>query len=190
MKSIRILCFSGSLRARSYNTAALYALKQLAPEYMEVKVFEQMKELPLFNPDIENENIVSVSALQDEVYNTDGLIIASPEYAHGISGVLKNALDWLVAGDGFPLLPVALINTSPRAHHAQDALREVLSTMSAIVVDTACIDVPLLGSDLDMHGIVSHTEISDSLLKMTEIFYQSVIAGSRDRIQIRNLLNT
>ncbi|HED34219.1 MAG TPA: NAD(P)H-dependent oxidoreductase [Gammaproteobacteria bacterium] len=187
---MHILCLSGSLRALSYNTAVLYALKQLAPAHIQVGVFEQMKDLPLFNPDIENENIAPVSALQDEVYHADGLIIASPEYAHGISGVLKNALDWLVAGDGFPLLPVALINTSPRAHHAQDALREVLATMSATVVDPACIDVPLLGSDLGTHEIVKHTEIADSLLAMTEIFYQSVIAGSGDRAQMKNLLNT
>jgi len=190
MKNIRILCLSGSLRALSYNTAVLYALKQLIPVHIEMKIFEQMKDLPLFNPDIENAHIASVAALQNEIYNADGLIIASPEYAHGISGVLKNALDWLVASDGFPLLPVALINTSPRAHHAQDALREVLGTMSAIVVDPACIDVTLLGSDLDMHGIVNHTEISDSLLNMAEIFYQSVIAGSGDRAQMKNLLNT
>lgn len=95
-----------------------------------------------------------------------------------------------MAGDGFPFLPVALINTSPRAHYAQDALREVLRTMSATVVDSACIQIPLLGSHLDMHGIVNHTEISDSLLEMTEIFYQSVISSSGDRAQMRDLLNT
>lgn len=92
MKKIQILCLSGSLRALSYNTAALYALEQLAPGYMEVSVFEQMKDLPLFNSDIKSENTPSVTALQDDVYHADALIIASPEYAHGISGVLKNAL--------------------------------------------------------------------------------------------------
>src|SRR5262249_16472189 len=66
-------------------------------------------------------------------------------YAHGISGVLKNALDWLVSYERFVALPVAVINTSPRAHHAYDSLLEVLQTMSATLVHEASISVPLLG---------------------------------------------
>ena len=59
------------------------------------------------------------------------LVIAAPEYAHGPPGALKNALDWLVASETFAGKPTALLNTSPRAFHAQASLREILSTMAA-----------------------------------------------------------
>jgi len=119
---------------------------------------------------------MSVQRLRDNIKHADGLIIASPEYAHGISGVMKNALDWLVSGDEFPFKPVALINTSPRSRHAQEALHEVLTTMSATIVDNACITVPLLGSGFDADAISEHTELSKVMLTQLDAFYHSISA--------------
>ena len=128
MESIKLLALSGSLRKASYNTAAIVALKVLAPNYIEITV-EEIRNLPLFNPDSEDENIPALDKLKSSLNEAAGLIIATPEYAHGISGPLKNALDWLVSGAEFPYKPIMLINTSPRASHAQEALKEVLITM-------------------------------------------------------------
>jgi len=107
VKKIRILALSGSLRKKSYNTAILHAASKLAPAGMEIVVFNEIKNLPLFNPDREDDNILVVNKLLKEVEISNGLIISSPEYAHGISGVLKNALDWLVSSEQFPYIPVA-----------------------------------------------------------------------------------
>ncbi|MEJ0098793.1 MAG: NAD(P)H-dependent oxidoreductase [Pseudomonadota bacterium] len=73
---------------------------------------------------------------------------------HGISGPLKNALDWLVAHEPFYARPVAVVNTSPRAHHAYDSLLEVLRTMAASLIEDACVSIPLLG----------HVKSEDSML--------------------------
>ena len=73
---------------------------------------------------------------------SDGILISSPEYARGVAGVMKNALDWLVGSYEFPDKPVALINTSPRATHALAALRLTLETMSAQIVEQASHHAP------------------------------------------------
>ncbi len=162
---MKILALSGSLREKSYNKAALEALSLVAPEGVDVSVFDGIRDLPLFNPDLEDERVLPVAILKDALGVADGLVIASPEYAHGISGVLKNALDWLVSGEEFVGMPIMLINTSPRATHAQEALREVVVTMSGIIVERACFSIPLLGSSLDATGILNNAELH-ALLKL------------------------
>ncbi len=132
LQPVRLLALSGSLRAASTNTAALEALSALAPAGVEILLYRDLGALPLFNPDDDEEAPPpAVAALRALVGSAAGLIIAAPEYAHGVPGAFKNALDWLVASDAFPGKPVALINTAPRSFHAQSALRETLATMSA-----------------------------------------------------------
>ncbi len=169
MERIRILALSGSLRSASYNTAAIKALKILAPAHAEVTI-GSIGDLPLFNPDREDERIPALDTLVESLKDADGLVIASPEYAHGISGPMKNALDWLVGGVEFPYKPIMLINTSPRASHAQAALKEVLTTMSGNVVESSCISIPLLSSELDAEGIVCNEEISSAIKAGVEAF--------------------
>jgi NAD(P)H-dependent FMN reductase len=158
--TMNFLAISGSLRQASYNTAAINALKLLAPSHIHVNIFSRLSELPLFNPDREDEVIPVLEELRSLLANADGLIISSPEYAHGISGVLKNTLDWLVSGSEFVHKPIMLINTSPRAFHAIESLREIVTTMSADIIDKAYVAVPLLGSNLNVGEIVSHPEFS------------------------------
>lgn len=162
MEITRILALSGSLREASYNTAAIKALKILAPAHVEIKT-ASIAELSLFNPDLEESYIPALEELTSYLKSADGLVIASPEYAHGISGPMKNALDWLVSGAEFPCMPIMLVNTSPRASHAQEALKEVLATMSGNVVAESCVSIPLLGSELDVGGILEITSISGTL---------------------------
>lgn len=162
MENLKLLAISGSLRRDSYNTAAIEALCEIAPNNIEI-VIGEIKDLPLFNPDLENTHIPALADLKAKLAEASGLIIASPEYAHGISGPMKNALDWLVSGAEFPYKPIMLINTSPRASHALAALKEVLTTMSGIIIESACVTVPLLSSNLNKAGIVANSEISNTL---------------------------
>ncbi|MDH2433349.1 NAD(P)H-dependent oxidoreductase [Pokkaliibacter sp. MBI-7] len=161
MSGIRLLALSGSLRRQSYNTAVLTTLAELAPSTVRVD-FPGLGQLPLFNPDEEGLH-PQVVALEAQIAAADGLLIASPEYAHGISGVLKNALDWLVGGAGFVDKPIALFNTSPRASHAQAALRDVLTTMSGQIVERACVTLPLLGTQADPVVICAQPDWAQAL---------------------------
>ena len=91
---MRVLGIAGSLRAASYNRGLLRAAQQLAPEGMQVDVWD-LSTLPLFNGDLEGQNEPEpVVQFKQAVRSADALLIATPEYNRGISGVLKNAIDW------------------------------------------------------------------------------------------------
>jgi NAD(P)H-dependent FMN reductase len=152
---VNLLALSGSLRAASINSTLLRAAARLASPGVTVSVFEGLSELPLFNPDREADPPDAVMAFRSRVARADALLIASPEYAHGIPGPMKNALDWLVGFGPFAGKRVAVLNASPRARHADEALREVLVTMSARIVEQASITLPLLGAGLDEDGIIA-----------------------------------
>lgn len=151
---MRILALSGSLRAASINSALLRAAARLAPPSCRIAVFPSLGALPLFNPDLEQAPPAAVLVLRRAVSDCDALLLASPEYAHGVSAVMKNALDWLVSYEDFVAKPVALLNSSARAHHAYEALAETLQTMSANLIREASVLIPLLGSGLDEDGMV------------------------------------
>jgi chromate reductase, NAD(P)H dehydrogenase (quinone) len=169
-KTINILAISGSLRQTSSNTSLLQAAIKLAPANTEIKLYSNLNDLPHFNPDLENTNIPIVTDLQTQIKWADGLLISTPEYAHGIPGVLKNALDWLVSSEDFMGKPIAIFNTSPRATHAQASLIEIVTTMAGQVILEASITIPLMGKKLDTAGIVADPELSQELHKAIEIF--------------------
>ena len=160
---MKILAISGSLRAASINSAFCRAAARLAPASMRVSVFAGLGDLPLFNPDLEPSPPPAVQDFRSAVREASALVVASPEYAHGISGVMKNALDWLVSFEGTVYKPVALINTSPRARYAYEALREVLQTMSADIVAEASVTLPLLGSCTTEEAMLSSPEVCQAI---------------------------
>lgn len=162
---IQLLAISGSLRQSSSNTALLRATVLLAPQNVKISIYGDLGSLPHFNPDLEGYEPPSVMDFRAQLQMADGVLIASPEYAHGITGVMKNALDWVVSSGEFVNKPVALLNASSRAIHAQESLREILKTMDAHIVSEASKTIPLPNNKIDEAGIVSHPELS-SLLRI------------------------
>ena len=144
----QVLCLAGSLRRVSSNTSALLALRELAPADAELTLYEGLGKLPLFNPDDEERNVPdAVLDLRNAIGRSDALLIACPEYAHGVPGAFKNLLDWLVGSLEFPGKPVLVLNASARgSHHAQDALCEILRTMSAKLLSPEPLGVALPGA--------------------------------------------
>lgn len=172
---MRILAISGSLRAASINSALLRATLRLAPKDMDIVLFNSVGSLPLFNPDLETRLPPQVSAFHNAVAETDALLIASPEYAHGVTGAMKNVLDWLVSFEPFIHKPVAIFNASPRAHHADAALREILKTMSAVIVEAASITIPLLGAGLGEEGMLDSPVVSGAIRSALTQLHSSVV---------------
>jgi NAD(P)H-dependent FMN reductase len=117
-----------------------------------------------------------VRELNDRVREADGLLVACPEYARGVPGAFKNALDWLVGGNGFVDKPFAQFNASPRATHAQAALRLTLETMSGWAVEEACIALPLINRNLDTASIVADETLAKPIRAALAAFATTIIA--------------
>lgn len=149
---IRIIAISGSLRSGSSNTMLLRAAAAMAPRGVTVELYDGIDRLPFFNPDLDDEHVpAAVESFRAVLRTAHGLLLSSPEYAHGVPGVLKNALDWLVGSTQGEIVdkPVALINASPRSTHAQASLVETLRTMSARVVADVRLGVSLKAQAFD-----------------------------------------
>ncbi len=167
---MRILAISGSLRAQSTNTALLRAAALVAAPPIEVVLYAEMEALPPFNPDVDFDPAPEpVLRFRAALRDASAVVFSTPEYAHGLPGSLKNALDWVVGSGELSGKPVALMNASARGEYAQAALREVLKTMDARLVSEAEITVPLLGRSLSAVEIAEDAEFATlirSCLKM------------------------
>jgi chromate reductase, NAD(P)H dehydrogenase (quinone) len=131
--TLRVLAFAGSLRKASFNRALVRGAREVAPEGMDV-VIHELDGIPLFNQDVEQQGVPdAVRAFHRAIAEADALLIATPEYQHGISGVLKNAIDWASRPPGdAPIIakPVAIMGATPGmwgTARAQTQLRQALA---------------------------------------------------------------
>lgn len=171
---MRILAVSGSLRASSSNTALLLAAVSLAPTDVEIALYKGLGALPHFNPELEAHAPASVQDWRAQLKAADGILISTPEYAHGVPGTLKNALDWVVGSGEFMGKPVALLNASLHATHAQASLSETISTMDARLVVDPAFAIPLPGNKIDVEGILGRAELREALRRALEMFVRAV----------------
>jgi chromate reductase, NAD(P)H dehydrogenase (quinone) len=145
---VKIVGINGSLRQSSSNGALLRAALRVAPDGVEVAIYEGLSDLPHFNPDLDLEGMASppaVAELRRMLMDADAVLISSPEYAHGVPGALKNMLDWLVSAGELVGKPVALWNASPAGGaYAQASLLETLRTMNWNIVEDASLTEPFL----------------------------------------------
>lgn len=162
--AVRVLALSGSLRRTSSNSALLDAAVRVAPADIVISIYGDLATIPPFNPDLDTDHgPAAVKAFRAALEACDAVLISSPEYAHGVSGVLKNALDWVVGSGELIDKPLALLNASARASHAHASLHETLSTMSAHVVDEASMTIPLDGTAGDGVSIAADGRLAARL---------------------------
>jgi NAD(P)H-dependent FMN reductase len=150
---MNILAISGSLRSDSSNARLLRAAARVAPEGMAFQFYEGLGTLPHFDPDRDGEGATppaAVAELRRLLAEADGVVISSPEYAHGVPGSLKNALDWIVSSGELTEKPVALITAAPGGGaFAHPALVATLGVMGARVVPEASFQTSAARKDAD-----------------------------------------
>ncbi|WP_369357745.1 NADPH-dependent FMN reductase [Streptomyces sp. cg2] len=170
----RLLALSGSLRARSSNGAVLRSALELFDGSAGTA---DIGALPHFNPDLDGEDATPpapVAALRTAVARADALLIVSPEYAHGVPGALKNALDWLVSSGECVGKPIAVITASPfptGGDHANAQLRETLRMMTGNVIADACREIPAIGPKIDprTERVTDEPTLTDLRTAMTHL---------------------
>jgi chromate reductase, NAD(P)H dehydrogenase (quinone) len=179
---MKVLAISGSLRAESSNGAILRAAAALVPEGVELVTFEGVGGLPHFNPDLDHEEPPeTVSDFRRLLGGAGGVVISSPEYAHGIPGSLKNALDWVVSSGELVGKPILLIGASAGGgEHVQAALAETLGVMSAHVLAAASLCARDARRRLDDRGHISDPELAQAVKASLEVLASSMRAAARN----------
>lgn len=167
-----ILAISGSLRNTSTNTNIIKACAGLTSADIKITLYEGLDKLPYFSPELDTELSVPPATVQDlreQLKHADAVLFCTPEYAFGVPGVLKNALDWIVSSGEFYDKPTAVISASPLASggdKAHASLVQTLSVMSASIAEDSKLIIPIVRAKMDTGGNITDKELETSLLKV------------------------
>jgi chromate reductase, NAD(P)H dehydrogenase (quinone) len=147
----------------------------LAPAQLEITVYEELDQIPPFNPDLEPTlNTGPLTRFRSALRESAVVLFSTPEYAHGVPGALKNALDWVVGSGELSGKPVVMVNASSRGAYAQASLKEILKTMDARLLHDAEVTIHLLGKDLTPAQIAHTPESAAALTASLRIIAECV----------------
>ena len=134
----KILAIPGSTRQSSTNLNLIKAISDLFAEKLVVKIFQGLSDIPHFNPDLDTENPPkNVLEFRSQLKEADGILICTPEYAMGVPGTLKNAIDWTVSSMEFSGKPVALITASSSGQKAHLSLLDTLKVIESDIPENS-----------------------------------------------------
>lgn len=180
----RILGFAGSLRSGSYNRALLRAAAEEAPDGVAIETFD-LTNIPLYNQDVEDQgDPAEVAEFKDAISRCDGVLISTPEYQHGMTGVLKNALDWASRPAGNSVMqdkPVAIMGASPSPKgtaRSQTQLRQTLNHVQADMVCSPEVPVAHAREKFDDEGVFTDEPGRSSIAELLEALVEKVAAKS------------
>jgi chromate reductase, NAD(P)H dehydrogenase (quinone) len=135
---MRILAVCGSLQSQSKNLALLTTAATLVPAGVEFVLFDGIRDLPHFNPDIEASGLPeSVVHWRQALAASDAVFIAAPEYGFSLPGVLKNAIDWVIGSgelEGKAVVITAAVPGPERGRRGLQALGDTLAAVRASIV--------------------------------------------------------
>jgi len=172
-RKIKILGISGSLRANSSASAVLNIVAGLVPEEVEFTIYNGLAEIPAFNDS--NEIPETVEAFIKLLSEADGVFFVIPEYAFGVPGALKNALDWTVSSStAFPDKPVALITAATGGDKAHAAFLLTLKAISAKIPEGATLLLSFIRSKLNEKNEVKDIVTLDSIKRVINSLIEEI----------------
>lgn len=174
MNKKKVVAISGSTREKSINRSLIGAIAILAEEVIDIIIYEGIGSLPQFNPDHDGELVAAeVSDFRQLLDHADGILICTPEYAHGVPGSLKNAIDWTISSSQFPHKPTALITASTGGHHGHRALMETLKIIEAKNIDNLQMVIPFAKTKISM-GIITDEETLTNIKSLLHRFIETM----------------
>ncbi len=178
--AVHILAISGSLRSQSANSFILKAMSCMVPQLTHFTFYEGLETLPPFNPD-GPQDVASVLHFRKLLQEADAVIICTPEYAFGVPGVLKNALDWVVSTGEFNEKPVAAISASPLTSGGDKALESLLHTLTALGTikdEHSALSIPAVKKKINEAG-----EITDEdTFKQLQLLLSHLLQSTQQKI--------
>jgi chromate reductase len=175
MNKKQVLAISGSTRTQSSNLNLINAIADLATDRFDITVFNGLTELPHFNPDLDNENPpASITQFRNTLRAFDGILICTPEYAMGVPGTLKNAIDWTVSSMEFSHKPTALISASSLGQKGHQSLLETLRIIEARVTDQTQLIISYIKTKVNGQGVITDSNTLQQVQALISAFQQEL----------------
>lgn len=177
-----VLGISGSLRTQSSNTRLLASIGGILPAGTEFRMYQGLAALPHFSPDLDGDEAPvnrAVREWREALRAADACVICTPEYARGVPGSLKNALDWIVSSGEFMNMPTAVLSASPHPDGGSTSLHSLILTlkmMSATIPEEATLAIPFVSSIFGVDGSVTDPTTTSSLLHIVRALSQAIPA--------------
>lgn len=165
MTKQKILAICGSTKPDSINKSLIRAIADLTADYFDLHIFEDIAQIPHFNPDLDNETPPpAVADFRQRLQEADGILICTPEYAMGVPGTLKNAIDWIVSSCGFCYKPVALITASTHGLKGHQALLETLRIIESVMTEETQLVISFVKAKVSKDGRITDRETQEKVL--------------------------
>lgn len=175
MNKKKVIAICGSTRQASINRSLLKAIVDLSAEDLDITIFDRIANLPQFNPDNDGENVANeVVHFRQLVSGAEGIIICTPEYAHGVPGRLKNAIDWTISSSGFPHKPTLLITASTDGSYGHKALLETLKAIEAKNIDNLQLVISFAKTKINTENQITDSKTLGDVQALLARFIQTL----------------
>lgn len=169
----RILALNGSTRANSTNALFIQAIERLAGDRATFAHYPSIADLPHFNPDLDVDPApTAVTHFRQLLADAEGLLICTPEYAMGVPGSLKNALDWTVSSADLRLKPTMLVTASLSGEKAQGSLLGTLVVLEAVITPATTVLVPFARTKVNAAGVISDAQALADVAQALDAFLE------------------
>ena len=170
-----ILAICGSTRKSSTNLNFITAIANISTRYLSIRIFDGIDKLPHFNPDLDIDPAPEpVINFRKQLKEADGILICTPEYAMGVPGTLKNAIDWTVSSCEFSHKPVALITASSVGQKGHAALLETLTVIECSITDETQLLISFSKTKINDKGEITDTETLENVKRLIQSFIQNI----------------
>lgn len=171
----KIIAISGSTRQNSVNLSLINAIVELTSDKLDINIFQRVSDIPHFNQDLDTSDPPEkVTDFRRQLKEADGILICTPEYAMGVPGSLKNAIDWTVSSMEFSHKPVALITASSVGQKGHLSLMETLKVIESDIPESSQLVISFVKTKVkdnkitDADTLEQVKKVIESLLKTIE----------------------